>query len=270
MSHSISHQGSDTFTCSVDGVTACSKAPQADILFDSRLWQSIVGLCERFNTEWMAYLIGEKNSEGDYEIKHLSFPEQAAGGAHVCREPDPDFRPEAGTIGVIHSHVGMQASFSSVDKAHANWPVEIVVNRKGEYEVSTRVTLPCGDSMRRSSRVMLLTSGQLDSMEATLKEALKKGKERETEKRSKQPVVVWSSDGSRSWPSEGHYGFGGSYLGGAYAASSQERSLFGGKFLMCPIAGCGKFAQGTDCCKHSLKEMEEYVASQESQKGVAS
>ena len=256
------NRGSDTFTCSVDGVSACSKAPQVDILFDSRLWQSIVGLCERFNTEWMAYLIGQKDANGDYVIAKLVFPEQTAGGAHVKREVDPEFKPEPNTVGVIHSHVAMQAFFSSTDKAHANWPVEIVVNRKGEYEVSTRVQLPCGESMRRSSRVMLLTGGQLDSMEATLKEALRKGEE----KASKQPVVVWSEG-------YGEYGFrSGSYFGGGHygtANQTDDHGLLGGRYHLCPIPGCGKYATGRDCCSHTLKEMDEYTKQQESNKAVA-
>ena len=255
-------QGSDTFTCSVDGVTACSKAPQVDILFDSRLWQSVVGLCERFNTEWMAYLIGDKRQDGDYAVEKLDFPEQTAGGAHVKREPDADFRPPERTIGVIHSHVGMQAFFSSTDKEHANWPVEIVVNRKGEYEVSTRVQLPCGESMRRSSRVLLLTGGQLDSYEGKLKEALKKGEEKEAERRSKQPIVVWSSEGYGS-----SYGFGPSWGGRPNGHSSDEHNLLGGKYLMCPI--CGKYASGRGCCSHTLVEMEEHERVQAKQKEVA-
>lgn len=278
-------QGSDTFTCSVDGVTACSKAPQVDILMDSHLWQSIVGLCERFNTEWMAYLIGVKNQDGDYEIKRLSFPEQTAGGAHVHNEPSPDFKVEQDTVGVVHSHVGMQAFFSSTDKAHANWPVEIVVNRKGEYEVSTRVQLPCGEFMRRSSRVMLLTGGQLDSMEATLKEALKKGETREAERRSQSGIVVW--DGSRGGGSS--YGYGNSGYGQhasdalfrkwrdktcpicgvsadkcphAYRdMEAKSLTLFGGRYSKCPICNADPFV-----CHHTVGEMDTKVDEQE---GVA-
>lgn len=249
------NHGSDTFACSVDGVTACSKAPNPDILFDSRLWQSIVGLCERFNTEWMAYLIGDKRQDGDYAIEKLSFPEQTAGGAHVKREPDADFRPPERTVGVIHSHVGMQAFFSATDKAHANWPVEIVVNRKGEYEVSTRVELPCGDSMRRGSRVLLLTGGILDNMEATLKEALKKGEDKAAEARKNQPVVVWSES----------YGSSYGFSSGGYGTASQhdDHGLLGGKYLWCPITGCGKYTMGRDCCSHSLMEIERFLKKQE-------
>lgn len=247
----LTEQGSDTFTCTVDGVTACSKAPNPDILFDSRLWQSVVGLCERFNTEWMAYLIGVKQEDGDYKIESLDFPEQVAGGAHVRREPDANFRPPAGTVGVIHSHVAMQAFFSSTDKEHANWPVEIVVNRKGEYEVSTRVTLPCGDSMRRTSRVMLLTDGRLDAMESKLKEALEKGKAKEPA----QSAVVWP--GSES---HGGYGFGGSrtFYGPSWQGTeAQEDRLLEGKYLNCPICG-----QKAIRCPHSITTMEEHEAKQ--------
>lgn len=245
-------QGSDTFTCSVDGVSACSKAPQADILFSATLWQSVIGLCERFNTEWMAYLIGVKQEDGDYEIKSLEFPEQTAGGEHVRREPDANFRPPAGTVGVIHSHVAMQAFFSNVDKQHANWPVEIVVNRKGEYEVSTRVQLPCGDSMRRTSRVLLLTDGQLDAMEVKLKEALKRGKAKEP----KQSIVVWPPYDH----SEGHggYGFGGRAhgYGPSWQGTDGDNSLQ--EFTKCSV--CGSDSPRT--CPHSITEMRAKVSAE--------
>src|SRR5579859_4457998 len=158
-------KGSDTFTCAVDGVSACSRAPVPKIHVDARIWEGIVGLCQRFSTEWLAYMIGTKDAEGNYEIKGLTFPEQTAGGAHVRRGDDPDFRVPEGTIGAIHSHVRMSAFFSTTDVAHANWPVEVVVNAKGEYETSVRVTLPCGESMRRKADILILTSGELDNME---------------------------------------------------------------------------------------------------------
>jgi hypothetical protein len=251
----MSH-GSDTFHCVVDGVSACSRAPQPQIFVDSRLWQSIIGLCERTSTEWLAYLIGEKDAEGNYEIKKLTFPEQTAGGAHVHHPTNPEFRPEKGTIGAIHSHVRMQAFFSTTDVAHANWPVEMVVNARGEYEVSVRVTLPCGESMRRKATVMLLTGGVLDNMETALKAALDKGKKREERE---HPSVVSETHGG--------YGFGGSRVTAPYWYSSrhnEEPMLLGGKYLICPIDG--KKALGAGCCQHNLKEMEAY---EESQEGIA-
>lgn len=240
----------DTFTCNVDGVSACSKAPEADVLIDSRLWQSVISLCNRFDTEWMAYMVGHKReSSGDYEVERLDFPEQTAGGAHVRNEMDPDFHTDPNTIGVIHSHVGMQAFFSKTDKDHANWPVEIVVNRRGEYEVSMRVQLPCGDFMRRSCKVYLLTAGLVDKLENTLKAALEKG---EAKDKARRPaVVVWSSGGH-----------GGSY-GGAFKAADQRpapRYPLGGKFMHCPIDG--KWASGEDCCNHSIREMEDHIYKQ--------
>jgi proteasome lid subunit RPN8/RPN11 len=244
---------SDTFTCQVDGVSACSRAPQPQIFVDARIWESIVGLCQRVNTEWLAYLIGEKDEHGNYEVKSLSFPEQTAGGAHVQNQPSADFRADANTIGAIHSHVNMKAFFSSTDVAHANWPVEIVVNAKGEYETSVRVTLPCGESMRRKASVVLLTGGQLDTMESALKEALEKGKAKEAT--HTQAVVVWPG-GEYSG-----YGYaGGSYhYGGAYHAARQndEPRLLGGKYLNCPVCG-----QKAISCPHSLAVMEQHEEKQ--------
>ena len=241
--------GSDTFTCAVDSVSDCSRAPNPQIHIDSRLWHGIVGLCCKFNSEWLAYLIGEKNDEGNYEIKSLSFPEQVAGGTHVHNQPRTDFQVPAGVIGAIHSHVRMRAFFSSTDKAHANWPVEVVVNHKGEYEVSVRVALPCGESMRRSAKIILLTGGMLPAMEISLKEALEKGREREERERPVQAHVVWP-------PRD--YG----YMDEAFqAAPGQNERLLGGKYLTCPIC-----QQGALVCRHSLKEMDRY---EESQKGIA-
>ena len=242
-------QSSDTFTCAVDGVSACSRAPKPMIFIDSHIWQAVVGLCNRIDTEWLAYLVGEKDSEGNYEIKSLTFPDQSAGGAHVDNQAGADFHVDPATIGAIHSHVNMSAFFSTTDVAHANWPVEIVVNAKGEYETSVRVTLPCGESMRRKASVVLLTDGQLDAMEASLKEALEKGKAKEP----MQSVVVWPRGEYSSYG----YGSGGSY----YAArQGDEDRLLGGKYLNCPI--CGKKAIR---CPHTISAMENH---EESQKGV--
>jgi len=255
MSHG---QNTDTFTCAVDGVSACSRAPMPIVMFDSRIWQAIVGLCQKVNTEWLAYMVGEKDENGNYEVKSLSFPEQVAGGAHVRQTTSADFTVPTGTIGAIHSHVNMSAFFSTTDVAHANWPVEIVVNSKGEYETSVRVTLPCGETMRRKANVVLLTGGHLDAMETSLKEALEKGK-------AKEPVrvaasVVWDGSGEHSGYGYGH----GSYYGGAYHAASQDDPprLLGNKFLLCPICG-GKAIS----CPHNLKEME---AKEEANKSVVS
>lgn len=168
----------DTFHCVVDEVTACSRAPKSRAWIDPQLWYAMIDLCGSCKNEWLGYLIGEQKDDG-LHLAELYFPPQTAGGAHVHAETQGDFQAKPGTVAAIHSHVSMQAFFSEVDLKHANWPLEIVLNSRGEYKASMRVTLPCGESMRKDATVVLSTDGRSETIAASLEEAFKVGKERE-------------------------------------------------------------------------------------------
>jgi hypothetical protein len=142
----------DTFTCNVD-VNGCPVAPKdVEILVPYQMFNQWIFLTKEFDTEWFAFLKGEKKEDGSYEFTDMYFPPQKAQGAHVSVE---DGHILEGTLGAIHSHVNMNASFSAEDKQHANHEVEIVINRKGDYEASVRIQLECGRYQRTSGKIIL-------------------------------------------------------------------------------------------------------------------
>src|ERR1700722_4716854 len=122
----------------VEGNCPITKIPK--VYVTTRLWNEWICLAEDYPTEWLAYLTGQfvKDDKGSrYEIRKMYFPPQVAHATHVDVDDDfSDYLPN--TIGAIHSHVQMGVFFSGEDLAHSNWPVEIVVNAKGEVKVMIR------------------------------------------------------------------------------------------------------------------------------------
>jgi len=111
------------------------------------LLSSLIGLAGRMREEWLAYLKGRYSVRtGRGRITSVYFPPQEVSAAHC--EPDNHYRPRRGTIGVIHSHAEMEAFFSTTDVKHMNWPVEIVINSRAEYQLMARVRLRCGEIAR--------------------------------------------------------------------------------------------------------------------------
>lgn len=124
---------------------------------------SLIELASRSENEWLAYMVGRWSvRRGRGVVSSVYFPPQEVSPYHA--EPDSHFRTRRGTIGVVHSHVDMAASFSGTDIKHMNWPVEAVLNRSGEYQLMVRVRLRCGevsrteatfdDSSRRCGRLL--------------------------------------------------------------------------------------------------------------------
>lgn len=133
---------SDTFTCPPD-LTGCPIAHRCTVYIPLKIVNECVFLCEKFDTEWIAYLLGNARpgEQDSYEITDIYFPKQRANGVHVDAE-DGEIRP--GTIAAIHSHVAMGVTPSAEDERHRNHTIELIINRRGEISANGRVTLGCG------------------------------------------------------------------------------------------------------------------------------
>lgn len=153
-----------------DGVFHCAEAAEVTskcplnpyvphILVDYQMWECFIDLTKEYDTEWIALLIGKLGQDVDkkpaYVIEKFYFPPQNASGAHV--DVPTGVKPRPGTIGAIHSHVNMGVFWSATDTAHSNWPVEIVINRKGDYKAIARHQLKCGEWAKSDATVY--TSG---------------------------------------------------------------------------------------------------------------
>jgi len=160
-----------------DGNCPIAKIPKVYVA--ARLWNEWISLADDYNTEWLAYLIGAyvKDDKGPrYEVRKMYFPPQVAHASHV--EVDDDFSSYLpNTIGAIHSHVQMGVFFSGEDLAHSNWPVEIVVNGKGEYKVMIRHELECGRGMKSYSEILTVGDNSDSKYVNSLNRAFEMGKE---------------------------------------------------------------------------------------------
>lgn len=153
-------------------LAGCPIAPKANIYVPADMFQDWIDLAKEFSTEWIAYLQG-KPIEGkpfSYEVTGMVFPEQSATPAHV--EVPTHVVAPPGTIASVHSHVGMDVFFSAEDVKHFNWPVELVVNRKGEIKANGLTMLECGRPHRGDATVWLTGREEFRSLANTLKDKL--------------------------------------------------------------------------------------------------
>lgn len=159
-------QMEDTWACNPDvkGCPIWKEKPRVEVAY--KMWKDWIDMAGDIKTEWFAYLKGEKISNTHYIIREEYYPPQRVGGATAEPVVEPGTVQE-GTIGAIHSHVEMAASFSSVDWNHFSQPVEIVINARGNYEAVVRVQLECGRWSRVNADVYLL--GQDDTLLAKIK-----------------------------------------------------------------------------------------------------
>jgi hypothetical protein len=136
------------------------------------LYQKWVWLAKRFKVEWIAYLTGKLMEDGAYALDAdgMYFPNQLASGVTV--RPEALQTEKEGTIATIHSHVDMQAYFSTTDYDHFNRDIELVVNSSGVIDCMTRLKLRCGEFQRVRSRVEITEAGSLTQTTADLKEKL--------------------------------------------------------------------------------------------------
>jgi len=166
-------KSADTFTCDDSDIAPCSQAPKACVFMPGDMYINFIHLARRFNTEWLAYLKGTKSTDpktGEimWEVTDFYFPPQKVTATHVDI-PD-SYRVEDGTIGDIHSHVGMGAFFSTEDKKHFNWPLHMVINRKGETDIAIAHTLGCGKTTRLPATLYTTSSTTQDTLVKTLEE----------------------------------------------------------------------------------------------------
>lgn len=164
-----------TFSVDNDDVEACSRASIGRVHMASDMWYRLVALAKHFNHEWMGFLLGEVDND-EVVVTDIYFPPQTVGGADVAAvEEAKEYEVRPGTIGAIHSHVGMAAKFSSTDVTHANWPLEIVINNRAEYEATLRLKVPCGFYMRQQCHVALNGDEEIGEMIAHIEQGIRIG-----------------------------------------------------------------------------------------------
>lgn len=182
-------------------LAGCPIAPKANIYVPADMFQDWIDLAKEFSTEWIAYLQG-KPIEGkpfSYEVTGMVFPEQSATPAHV--EVPGNVVAPPGTIASVHSHVGMDVFFSAEDVKHFNWPVELVVNRKGEIKANGLTMLECGRPHRGDATVWLTGREAFRSLANVLKDKLVV--ERHAPTQSVGGQVVFTTQTSSSAQSSG-------------------------------------------------------------------
>lgn len=169
----IEPEPQSTWTCASDEVNECPIASKPSVYIPFAMFRLWTEMAFRIDTEWMAYLTGEQTARG-LEVREMYFPAQTVSGAHVDTV-DALVEIKPGTIGKVHSHAQMGAFFSAQDEAHQNWPVELVINAKGEVVARQRVKLECGRWSRVDSKVLLVGSQEADSRIAEVKAAIAAG-----------------------------------------------------------------------------------------------
>lgn len=234
-----------TFHCVAAEVSGCPITEAPKIFIERKTWEMFVSLCGRCKTEWMVYLFGEScDKVGVREvggpntlITGYYFPPQTATGTSV--DVPTGTRPRKGVIGALHSHVNFNAFFSGTDKDHSNWPMEIIVNSRGDYEALIRYKLNCNNWAKGKAEVYLLGEpeglGELNKALAKGEGLVKKGLAKhavEDDGKDELPVEVEVEPTARQWPSQF-----GSYqrsllpvsslpsYGGSYHRNERERAV---------------------------------------------
>lgn len=183
-----------SFTCPSD-LTGCPIAVKPKVKIPYHLFRKWIWLAEQFDTEWIAYLYGQEvpGEPGTIEITDHYFPKQRATPAH-CEAEDNEVLP--GTIAAVHSHVGMQVFFSQEDQAHFNWPIELVINRRGEIKANGRSKLECGRFHRGEAEVVI--EYQKDDPDFVMRDELKRKltREKPAHFQAAQPASTSGQQGS--------------------------------------------------------------------------
>lgn len=149
----------------IDVVNECSKVPEKVVInFKPIVKQKIDILMDKYtNTEWLAYLIGDKEN---MFVEDLVFPKQKVSSAMVDDVEMPDYN-DYNIIGVIHSHHSMGTFFSGTDDhwVNSNHDISIVASKQGNdvtFGVSVRVKTPCGAFRKAEGSVRILMDIEFD------------------------------------------------------------------------------------------------------------
>lgn len=202
----------------VDGDCPVEKDKDAPTLTIPReMWESWINLAKKFDTEWIAYLIGKKVSDREWEVTDMYFPKQRATSVHVTAEPG---EIREGTVAAVHSHVGMGVFFSKEDTDHANHDVEVVINRDAKYKMSVRITLECGRFARVDGELLLRGKERPeDPLVGDLKKVLKEEGYSTTTSSSRSSSTGFrgghGKDGDSDSSGTGHYRHG-HWVGDSY------------------------------------------------------
>ena len=160
----------DFWETEIETVKACSKCEKAVDVFmnitsrrKAMLYMKWAGA-----REWLAYLVGEKNDNGSYNITDLYLPDQRTSSTLVDKV-DNDAYNQMSIVGVIHSHHEMGAgdadnpSFSGHDAAfiNSNHNLSLLAGRdtvnKGFKIVGiARTKTPCGAFMQVKANIKSL------------------------------------------------------------------------------------------------------------------
>lgn len=238
---SSSHSEDGVFKCEEAGeiTDTCPLKPKVpSILIPTMMWNTFIQLTKAYDTEWIALLMGKegKDSKGEaaYIIDKYYFPPQVASRAHV--DVPTGTKPRAGTIGAIHSHVGMGVFWSPTDKAHSNWPVEIVINRKAEYKALSRFKLKCGEWAKGDGEVYITGDGLAGVVRKEIDGAFAKGKE-----------LAEAAKAARG-PSYSPSPYISSYIPPSVSPEDRE-DVIGALMCVCGHPKSEHFAQGSAGCK---------------------
>ena len=132
--------------------------------------EKIEYLMDKFpNTEWLAYLVGEKINDNDYLITDLIVPSQTATSGNVYDVKHDWNRSEANVVGVIHSHHTMGAFFSGTDDAYINQnhDISIVVStsQSSKIESQLRIKVTNDRFLLITPTIVLLSENLIDEVE---------------------------------------------------------------------------------------------------------
>lgn len=132
---------------------------EATVAIEPQVICSLMKLVNEVNTEFMVFAVGTAN-DNCFHVTDVELPEQEVSGTS-CRLLGT-LEINHGYIGVIHSHVAMDAFHSGTDDAYLEvFPFSLVLNRMGDYLLNARVLTPCGIVIRKETkgRIWELASG---------------------------------------------------------------------------------------------------------------
>jgi hypothetical protein len=172
----------DAWEVKIDVINSCAKSPEKiKVKIDPIVKNKIDYLMKKFvGTEWLAYLIGESNSENkkaeENKVIDIFIPNQVVNSVNVDDIHCEEFN-NLNIIGVIHSHHNMGNDFSSTDDdwINQNHNISLCVSKSG-IKGHVRWKTPCGSYKIVEARLVLNFNTNFDkkSFDEEIKEKIKK------------------------------------------------------------------------------------------------